>query len=370
MMIVKIAWSSLYLQFSSFNFLMSGLFGDILCLRFFLSWAYFWLFVNAVTGFPNWNELFEENVFLLHFDVLLWTTVTLYVHLSKFIGIVLNERKVTTLPPESLPLYRMMYRNGGLSELLFQQFVWPRFELVLFSKGDTLDDGNESLYIILDGTTRANITLQGRTKELLLGSGEAVHVKWLHLFRQASQSEAFAAQTVRAVAETDMRVYKCTPTDIEAIARQPQTKQAYQGLLIFVLTRIAERAILEERGIPEAPVVQLHPAFGPLEAWEEPSPLNSGSGKALQMPVRHFWTSLQRSFRPPYPIIRWIPGLRHANLPAPHSVPPAPPSVSDELSEKQSMHGKKLYGSIMSSSGGDSDRGDGLQNGETTRLLV
>lgn len=82
-MIVKVAWSSLYLQFSSFNFLMSGQTGDLLCLRFFLSWAYIWLLVNELCGFPSWGEFFAKDPFVLHIDALLWTIVTLYSHGSR-----------------------------------------------------------------------------------------------------------------------------------------------------------------------------------------------------------------------------------------------------------------------------------------------
>jgi len=344
---------------------MSGLFGDILCLRFFLSGAYFWLFVNAVTGFPNWNELFHKEVFILHIDVLLWTTVTLYTHATKFIGIVLNERKVD-LPIESMPLYRMMYRNGGLSELLFRQFVWPRFGLTHLKKGDKIEDDGESLYIILEGTASANITLKGRTKEIALGSGEVIHVKGLNIFKQA-QCEAFAEQTVHAVVSSEsMRVYRCSREDMDAIARQPQTKQAYQGLLIFVLTRISERAILQNVDIPSNPSTGLHPAFLPLEDWEEPDPMNSGSGKALDFPIQHFVTSLRRSYRPPYPMIKWIPGLRHSTLPAPHHCPSAPPNVSDTLRQKL----RKSYHESSSTSPSSLDEESALSNEEQRPLLT
>lgn len=92
-------------------------------------------------------------------------------------------------------------------------------------------------------------------------------------------------------------------------------------MLIFVLTRIAERAILnQEKGFRFDSNQKRNPAFLPLEDWEEPNPLYPGSGKALSMPWRHFYASFCRSFRPPWPIIRWIPGLRHSFLPAPHFV--------------------------------------------------
>jgi hypothetical protein len=358
-MIFKVAWSCIYLQFSSFNFFMSGLFGDLLCLRFFLSWAYFWLLVNAIAGFPSWNEFFASDVFILHYDVLAWSAITFYVHFSKFLGIVLNERKVTDIPDEFLPLYHMLYRTGGLSALLFQQFVLPRFELVEVKKGDLLVDDENSMYLILEGRASANITIRGKTQVLLLGSGEAIHFRHLHLFRQGAECEAFAEQTVHAVAQTKMKLYKTRPSDIQAIARQPQTKQAYQGLLIFVLTRIAERAILQGRDMDEynqsvrAVEHHWHPAFQPLAPWEEADFRNSGSGKALEHPIQHFAVALQRSFRPPYPFIRWIPGLRHAGLPAPHHLPPAPPSVSDETRSLHD-HTKKKYGSHNESSTIDS----------------
>jgi hypothetical protein len=104
-------------------------------------------------------------------------------------------------------------------------------------------------------------------------------------------------------------------------------------LLIFALTGVAEREIMirhfSETGEfnDYMTVRQVGPdgrdmAYQPLEDWEEPDPLISGSGKALTMPVRHFLNALKASYRPPWPIIRWIPGLRHAALPAPHLCPP------------------------------------------------
>lgn len=133
--------------------------------------------------------------------------VTLYSHGSRFIGIVLNERHVK-LPPEALPLWRMMYRNGGLSELLFKQFVWPRFELVQMKKGHIIEE--DSLFIVLDGVARATVHLKddkGKeiTHDITLVSGEVMNIKYLHLFRQA-ECEAFAEQTVRAECITDMNL--------------------------------------------------------------------------------------------------------------------------------------------------------------------
>lgn len=339
-MAFQIAWASLYLQFSSFNFLMSGLTGDLLCLRFFLSCSYIWLLVNAVTGFPNLGELLRkpDEVFILHIDTLLWTIVTLYVHASKFTGIVLNERKVD-VPQEGMPLWRMLYRNSGLSQLLFCQFIFPsKFQLVEFQKGTRIPT-DDCLYIILDGVACTNITLQTSSpvkknmkqetqQTLSLTSGEIINVKLLHLFSQGAECEAFASQTVNATCVTDVTVYRIHAKEICAMALQPQTKQAFQGLLIFALTNVAERALLdahykyksfayERRLGPDG----RDPAFQPLEEWEEPQAIHSGSGKALTIPLQHFWYSLKKSFRPPWPILKWMPGLRHAALPAPHLLP-------------------------------------------------
>jgi hypothetical protein len=364
---------------------MSGLFGDILCLRFFLTFAYLFLFINAVTGFPPLGELVTgpHEVFILHWDVLAWSTVTLYVHFSKFMGILLNEKEID-LPEESLPLWRMLYRNGGLSQLLFKQFIYPqKFQLVNFKAGSQIPTDN-CLYIILDGVADTTITLQrgdgyseiasaksptipspkamsgnDTTKQsgtpysqkkkhfqkmsstssttthrnLALTSGDIINIKCLQLFRDGSESEAFANQTVNATALTDMTMYRIRDVDIKSMAQTPQTKNAYQGLLIFALTGVAEKEIMV-RHFAECGDYSdynthrdLGPdgrdyAFQPLEDWEEPDPLVSGSGKALTMPVRHFLRALESSYRPPWPIIRWIPGLRHAALPAPHLCPP------------------------------------------------
>jgi hypothetical protein len=408
-MAVIVAWSSFYLQLSSFNFLMSGLFGDILCLRFFLTFAYLFLFINAITGFPNLGELATSSTedFILHYDVLVWSSITLYVHFSKFMGILLNEKEIR-LPEESIPLWRMLYRNGGLSQLLFKQYIYPsKFQVVKFKAGTEIPTDN-CLYIILDGVADTQITLQRgdgfadvacsptsaansspatpkagtadnksprnrpnsgtkyskkkmefdekmsnasststtmSQRNLLLTSGEMINIKVLQLFRAGTESEAFANQTVNATAVTDMTLYRISDVDVISMAKTPQTKNAYQGLLIYALTGVAEREIMISHFCKGGSFSEYNTrrekgpdgrdfAFQPLEDWEEPNPLISGSGKALTMPIRHFASALKTSFRPPWPIIRWIPGLRHAALPAPHLCPPedASSSVKDTIS--------------------------------------
>jgi hypothetical protein len=171
------------------------------------------------------------------------------------------------------------------------------------------------------------------TRNLALTSGDLLNVKLLQLFRSGSESEAFANQEVRATALTELTLYRIRDTDIVAMAKTPQTKQAYQGLLIFALTGIAEREIMvrhfrdstdysEYNTHREAGPDGRDLAFQPLETWELPDPIYSGSGQALTMPVRHFVMALKKSFRPPWPFSRWIPGLRHAALPAPSFLPP------------------------------------------------
>lgn len=74
-------------------------------------------------------------------------------------GIVLNERKIW-LPEESMPLWRMLYRNSGLSQLLFKQFIYPsKFQLIHIKAGTDIPVDNY-LFIILDGVADTQITLQ------------------------------------------------------------------------------------------------------------------------------------------------------------------------------------------------------------------
>ncbi|KAG7374862.1 hypothetical protein IV203_013957 [Nitzschia inconspicua] len=420
-MAVVVQWSGLYLQCSSFNFLMSGLFGDILCLRFFLTFAYLFLFINAVTGYPALGELVTsptEN-FLLHWDVLAWSTITLYVHFSKFLGILLNEKEIH-LPGEAMPLWRMLYRNGGISQLLFKQFIYPqKFQLVKFKAGSQIPVDN-CLYIILDGVADTQITLQrgdGYTnitpkssfadlatarpkkfeksasaasmtqRSLALTSGDMINIKTLQLFRSGSESEAFANQTVHATAVTDMTLYRIRDVDLRTMARTPQTKNAYQGLLIFALTGVAEREIMVRHFSDCGDYSEYNThrelgpdgrdlSFQPLEAWEEPNPLISGSGKALTMPVRHFLRALQTSFRPPWPIIRWIPGLRHAALPAPHLCPPEETLLTrkDTISSLTNDYDAPSNTATTATTTGDkhdkSNDNGGTTINETTPLMV
>jgi hypothetical protein len=205
-------------------------------------------------------------------------------------GMLLNEKKID-LPPESLPLWRMLYRNGGLSQLLFKQYIWPCTQLVTFKKGSQIPTDN-CLYVILDGIADTEITLHramsgdklrdlspkisskasssfdntspqnnkssssssgGNTpyskkkmafqknasnvstgtttvthRNLALSSGEMINIKVLQLFRAGSESEAFANQTVSATAATDMTCYKINDVDIQTMATRPQTKNAFQ----------------------------------------------------------------------------------------------------------------------------------------------
>jgi hypothetical protein len=159
----------------------------------------------------------------------------------------------------------MLYRNGGLSELLFKQYIIPIFTVVKFKAGSHIPTNN-CLYIILDGTADAKVTLIQRSdistsssnsgyscrqssngsgngngigssdtmsskRPSMLCSGDIMNIKHLHMFRNGSKAAAFANQTVDAYAKTNMTCYCINSNNIYKLANTGQLKNAYQGIL-------------------------------------------------------------------------------------------------------------------------------------------
>lgn len=80
---------------------------------------YLWWFVNAVTGFPNWNELWKKlgEIFLLHYDVLFWSVGTFYSPLSG------DSTSVYPLPLCSRDIINTKYSNLFLAGSEIEAFA-------------------------------------------------------------------------------------------------------------------------------------------------------------------------------------------------------------------------------------------------------
>jgi hypothetical protein len=329
--------ASLWVQFMNSCFFASGFFGDLLVLRFLLMFAYIFLLINVFTGYPMWPQLYNDKHYTLSVDSLVWGLCNLYLHGSGFLGIFRDERYIK-LDESMEPLWHMMYRKSGLSALVFRTYVAPKFEVVRFSKDSTMsdsdgDDGG-AIYIILDGATQAT---DNKGNSMVIPSGGVVGIRHLHLFSHRGRGyKAFEHLDVQAECLTGVTAYRCTKKDMEGLATTSQTKLAWQALLIHGLTEFSEQLydsknqtnndgdddnnsttndIIDGVAIID---VERNDVFGPLEDWEQPNPLSSGSGRAARRPLRHLIKSAVKSFLPPWPFYRWVPCLRHSQLPAPH----------------------------------------------------
>ena len=132
---------------------------DLLIVRLCLLNAYIFLMLNSLAGGPLWPHLtVPGKVFQL--DGVFWATLNLFVHLSTVIRLLRDERQVS-LTNDKLALWRMFYRTGGLSQVLFYETVAQHCTVVTVEEGTHLDL-QTYFYILYKGTVQ--ITLMEHPK--------------------------------------------------------------------------------------------------------------------------------------------------------------------------------------------------------------
>jgi hypothetical protein len=119
---------SLWIQIGNLFFLISGIYSDLLLIRFALVLAYVFLLANALLGSPLWPDL--DNQGRIQVDAIFWAILNLYVHMSSLIRLVLDERTVSFQDDAEEALWRMFYRCGGLSKRIYQAKVLSHMEIV------------------------------------------------------------------------------------------------------------------------------------------------------------------------------------------------------------------------------------------------
>jgi hypothetical protein len=160
-------------------------------------------------------------------------------------------------------------------------------------------------------------------------SGQLFDFRSLGFLRDSSsviaQNQQHKHKLHSAKALSDTVVLFRFPADLMAdkIACDPTTRLMWKELLMENLLRIVQRHFYKAK---QERVVSrhvsgsthdnngndaIHPAFWPLEAWEEPEALRAGSGKAWKNIILHTIKSMQWSFTPPWPLKGFPVGLRH-----------------------------------------------------------
>ena len=277
------------------------------------------MMVNVVTGFPAWPCLYNKD-YVFALDTFIWAVLNLYSHGSTVIKLFCDERSVK-LDEEKEPLWCMLHRKSGLSQLLFKSYVQDKFSVATYTSGTIIDECKDEALVglILDGT--AKVEMRNSSRLYYLHSGGFLGIQQLHLFHNEGANFS-SNHSARVTCMTDVTIYRCSEGEITALAKCPETKSAFQALLIYALTDLAERLIVvpvDERNMVQP--TERSPIFSPLEEWEKPECQCAGSGEALHNPLYHILSSAVNSFLAPWPFHKWLPGLRHSKMPAPHLCP-------------------------------------------------
>lgn len=302
---------SLWIQLASLFFFMSGIFGDLLVIRFFLVLAYIMLLTNAVVGSPLWPDLTGHDG-TLAVDSLCWAIISLYVHGCSLWCLLLDERKVP-LSDDEAALWRMFYRTGGLSQRLFYSIVACHLKVVEFEPGQEIPT-HDDFYIIYSGQVKLQVYDDVSHKyDRIMVSGEMFDLNFLGLF---SEKTVFERTRIQCKSITRTKLFRIHRDDMQKIARNGRAKGIRQALLInqlsFIVESYAEQTPLSRRAAEKHDRI-----FEPLEPWEEPRSVLAGSGTALKQTLAHLMYYVKTSFSPPLPFAGHPVGIRQTQLPAP-----------------------------------------------------
>ena len=291
---------------------MSGIFGDLLVIRFFLVMAYVMLLINAIVGSPLWpNATGSDGT--LAVDSLCWAVISLYVHGCSLLCLLSDERAVP-LTEDEAALWRMFYRTGGLSKRLFHSIVARHLKVVEFQPGQEIPTGDD-FYIIYHGQVKLTVFDDVERKyDRIMVSGEMFDLNFLCLF--GSDRTVFHRTKIRCTSITRTRLFRIHKDDMQKIAQNGLAKGIFQSLLINQLSFIVE-SYAERKPLSQAAAEKQDYIFEPLQPWEEPFSLLAGSGQALRQGPVHLLFYIRKSFAPPFPFAGHPTGIRQTQLPPP-----------------------------------------------------
>jgi hypothetical protein len=167
---------SIWVQLANVFFILAGIYGDLLVIRLFLFIAYMFLFLHAAMGGPLWNNLVNSGTVAV--DGVCWSILGMYIHGSSLVCLIFDERAVQLSQDEEI-LWRLFYRTGGLSALLFKKIVAPHLEVVEFEAGVDIPVDNY-FYVLYKGRVTLEILEDGKiVSERICRSGEMFDFKYL-----------------------------------------------------------------------------------------------------------------------------------------------------------------------------------------------
>lgn len=317
-----------WFQLGCLSFLSAGIFADMLLVRLFLSCAYLFNLLNALTDFQNWPFVAPDATrqYTISIDALCWAAVGLYVHGSAFIALLRDERRVP-LSEDAEALWRMFYRRSGISRLLFQTQILAHGEFREYERGavivgDEVDEP-ERVHIIMQGSVQARVDVSERSAiKLRLLSGEIFEFRHLH---ELGIHAGFRDRQMHATATSAVRTFSLSVSSLQTMAKGPAAiRHAWHAVLCAMIARSAERFYpgsherQAEKAKQQLAGEELEhwrdPAFRELEDDEWPAPSSPGSGACLSAPLTNFAAILAKTFSPPWPFKRPFTGLRHSAM--------------------------------------------------------
>lgn len=315
---VNITVLSIWSQLASFQFVLAGLSGDLLIIRMCLLTAYCFLALDAALGGPFWGSLIRPGNILL--DLLIWSAISIYIHGSSLITLFRDERKVHFKKDEEA-LWRVFYRTGGLSALLFKTIICPHLEVVEFEKGEKIPT-DKYFYILYTGHVKLErFYANGKVQyKRLVRSSEMFDVNHLGLFRKGNN--ILEGSYIECASLNKTKLYRFATKNMTKITCHPLAKGVWQSLLIHNLSSVVEDFVDHDTmcsRVSTAGDEEVTPAeiFHPLETWEEPKRVVAGSSYALERPLGHLWYYSKMFFSPPMPFGGLPAGIRHTLLGAP-----------------------------------------------------
>jgi len=346
--------ASLWMQISNIFFLLSGVFNDLLIIRWALVFAFLFLFIQGLLGFPVWSDSFKPFGGAIGIDTMVWCTVQiLVIHGPNCISMHRDERPIT-LTDDQEKLWRYIYRHSGLSRLLFFNLIVPTLKLITFEQGEDIPVADH-FYIILEGMVTAETVHDetGTKAKMKIFSGEMFPVA--HIYNNYMNRDSYyGRQFMEPVAASKtVKAFVMPVETLHSMTFNPKANDAWKAMLIATLAQIAEAPYKDFSEHPTESVIASNDAemsttvnklFDPLDASEEPDPDLAGSGKALYRPFRHIWKYCKLTVWIPF-ISPWPVGLRHT-LPPPTD--PKKEKVEDlvkDANDSLLMSGRQKVGS-------------------------
>lgn len=173
--------------------------------------------------------------------------------------------------------------------------------------------------------------------------------------KNSQRLSPFVNQDMVVTVSMDTKLFCCTAENMHILCTKPGTKDVAQGLLIATLSEIAEHQYMVHPPLPNEKVTKdmiddenqlisssirsfkanRSSLFAPLEEFEEPPCYLAGSGSFKGF-HRHILHTLKVMFLLPWPLMKWVPGIRQVEaLPVPKADPDEDSVKSDDFVEEQ-----------------------------------